>query len=79
MICLTVKLLTLEKVKKMCDIVSAYPIDIDVRCGSYVVDAKSFMGVMGLNLSQNLQLVLHTDDPAMSDSVVGALKEVGIL
>lgn len=78
MIYLTVRLFTLDNAKKMCDIIRGYSIDIDVKCGSYVVDAKSFMGVMTLDLCQELQLVLHTDDTNISDSLVDALKKVGI-
>lgn len=79
MVQLTITLLTLDKARRLCNILTAYPIDADVQYGSYVVDAKSLMGILGLDLSRELQLILHTDNPAISDSIISALKKDEVL
>ena len=35
---------------------------IDVLSGNYVVNAKSLLGVMSLNLSEPVEAVIHSDD-----------------
>ena len=41
--------------------------DCDLRSGNYVVDAKSIMGIFGLDVSRPLELVVHDDSTDLQD------------
>ncbi len=43
-------------------IINQYEYDVDVKCGSRIVDAKSIVGVLSLARSKVLELILHTED-----------------
>ena len=43
-------------------IINQYEYDVDVKCGSRIVDAKSIVGVLSLARSKDLELILHTDE-----------------
>jgi len=51
-----------EKVKDFVSIVSRYPFDIDLRCGRFVIDAKSLLGIFSLDLSKPLTLEAHSEN-----------------
>ena len=59
---------TLLDVQKFVNIVNRYSFDIDLTTGRYVVDAKSIMGILSLDLSKPIALEIHSDD-------CGALEE----
>ena len=48
--------------KKFVSIVDKLDYDVDLLDGSVVVDAKSLIGVMTMDLSEKLELRLHTDN-----------------
>ena len=52
---------SVEKVRKFVDIVSMRDEEFDLLCGRYVVDAKSILGVMSLDLAQPLTLKVYSD------------------
>ena len=52
---------SVEKVRKFVDMVSARDEEFDLLCGRYVVDAKSILGVMSLDLAQPLTLKIYAD------------------
>ena len=39
--------------------------DVDARCGSIVVDAKSLLGVLGFGMGKVLTLQVYGDDSSM--------------
>lgn len=51
-----------DNVKKFVSIVDKLDYDVDLLDGSVVVDAKSLIGVMTIDLSEKLELRLHTDN-----------------
>lgn len=51
-----------DNVKKFVSIVDKLNYDVDLLDGSVVVDAKSLIGVMTMDLSEKLELRLHTDN-----------------
>lgn len=59
---LTVKLGTIDSVKKFNYMATRQNFDIDIVSGRYNVDAKSLMGIFSLNLMEPIKVVLHTDD-----------------
>lgn len=44
------------------NIVSRFDCDVDLKCGSYIVDAKSIMGVFTLKSGRNLEMMIHEDN-----------------
>ena len=60
-----IKLNTIESAKEFCDIVSDSQyrnIDIDLTCGRYVIDAKSILGILSMDLTKILTVVFHDDN-----------------
>ena len=51
-----ITLSSISEVKDFVNIVSAYPCDIDLTSGRYVVDAKSIMGIFSLDLSKPIKV-----------------------
>lgn len=51
-----------DNVKNLVSIVDKLYYDVDLLDGSVVVDAKSLIGVMTMDLSEKLELRLHTDN-----------------
>ena len=50
---------SINDVKDFVNIVSKYPVDIDLTSGRYVVDAKSIMGIFSLDLSKPIKVDIH--------------------
>ncbi len=53
---------SIDEVKEFIAVVNAYQYDIDLRSGKYVVDAKSIMGIFSLDLSKQIDIIIHTAD-----------------
>ena len=49
-------------VKDFVTIVNDYKIETDLVVGRYLIDAKSIMGVLSLDLSQPLTVQIHSED-----------------
>lgn len=57
-----IKLNCIENAKEFCKITSSTPykdIDIDLQCGRYVIDAKSLLGILSVDLRKQMKLVFH--------------------
>ena len=59
-----IKLPLAENVKTFVNVVSRYPFDMDLRAGRYVVDAKSILGILSLDLAKPITLEVYADDCA---------------
>lgn len=70
-----IKLYGVEEVKKFVNTISQYEFDFDLTSGRYIIDAKSMIGIFSLNLKNDLTLVIHCDDKAVLDEVLGKLDE----
>ncbi|SFL18954.1 PTS HPr component phosphorylation site [Lachnospiraceae bacterium KH1T2] len=55
---------SVEKVKSFVKVISKFNADFDLTCGRAVIDAKSIVGVMSLDLSKPLDLEIN---PKKSD------------
>lgn len=53
---------TLDDVKKFVSVVSTKPYDIELLSGKYVVNAKSVMGVLSLDLTSPITMIANTDN-----------------
>ena len=67
----TILLQSIEDVKEFNRIVAVYDGDVDLVSGSYVIDAKSIMGIFSLDLSKPINIQVHGDNP---DSLIASLK-----
>lgn len=52
---------SIEKVKSLVNIVAQFEYDVDLISGRYIIDAKSIMGVFSLDLSEPIELIIHSD------------------
>lgn len=66
----TVKITTIDDVKKFVSTVMKFDYEIDLVSGRYAIDAKSIMGIFSIDLSKDLKLVAHTDDTAELESAL---------
>ena len=53
---------TVERVKEFVDITTSIDADMDLSSGRYVIDAKSIMGVLSLNLAKPIDFELHSSN-----------------
>jgi len=66
-----VKISGMNDVVRFVDIVNEFDCECDLCCGSYVVDAKSILGVVTLLGALNLELIIHSDK---TDEVLNIIK-----
>ena len=64
---------TLAKVKSFVNEVTKFDNEFDLVSGRYVVDAKSIMGIFGLDLTKPITLNIHTDENV--DKILDTLKD----
>lgn len=51
-----------ECVKDFVNVVSAYPYEVDLHSGRYVVDAKSLLGIFSLDLAKPIVCEIYNDN-----------------
>ena len=61
---INIKLPLAENVKTFVNIVNKYPYDMDLRAGRYVVDAKSILGILSLDLAKPIAMEVYADECA---------------
>lgn len=61
MVTVEILLNTMKDVKNFVAISGKYPFDIDLISGRYVVDAKSLMGILSLDLAKTICVEIHSD------------------
>lgn len=59
-----ISLNSIDKVKSFVNTISKFDSDFDLISGRYVIDAKSIMGIFSLDLSQPIELTIHSEDDA---------------
>lgn len=60
-----IKLDSIENAKEFCEITSSSSyknIDIDLQCGRYVIDAKSILGILSVDLMREMKVVFHGNE-----------------
>ena len=67
-----ISLNSIDKVKSFVNDITKFDYDFDLVSGSYVIDAKSIMGIFSLDLSKPIDLNIHAEDG--TDEVMAALK-----
>ncbi len=69
---LRIKLTSADDVKNFEQVVQKYPFDIFLRSDSYLVDAKSILGLFSLNLKRPLDVEIHSQN---CDALIEELAE----
>ena len=69
---------TIENAKELVDVTSKFDEEIDLVSGRYVVDAKSIMGIFGLNLLNPVTILIHTEDTKIANNLFLKLEKAGI-
>lgn len=67
MVKLRIKLATVEEAKEFNSIAEKQNFDIDITCGRQIVDAKSIMGVLSIDLTKDIWVVIHAEEPESRD------------
>ena len=74
---MTKVIIRLPSVKEVKDFVSAVSLcgcDIDIAADRYIIDAKSIMGILSLDLSKPLELRIISDDENEISDVLGKIE-----
>lgn len=66
---------SMDKVKDFVDVVSGFASDVDLESGRFMVDAKSILGIISLNLSKPLQVLIRdkSEEEKIKQSISGFL------
>ena len=57
-----IKLTSLDDVKGLVDASVSAPYEIDLSQGRYIINGKSQLGVLSLDLSSSIKLIIHCDN-----------------
>ena len=57
-----IRLSLVENVNNFVNIVTRYPVEMDLRAGRHVVDAKSILGIFSLDLTKPITLEIYSDE-----------------
>lgn len=70
-----VKIDTINKVKEFSDTISHFKEPVYLESGSYIADAKSILGIMGLNLLDKMKLVVEANDESAFDKITSSISK----
>ena len=62
-----ISLNSIDKVKSFVNDLSKFDVDFDLVSGRYVIDAKSIMGILSLDLSKAIELNIHAEGDALEN------------
>ena len=62
----SISLNSIEKVKSFVNEIAKFECDFDLISGRYIIDAKSIMGIFSLDLSQEILLKIHANEPEIT-------------
>ena len=67
---------TVKNVQKFVNIAVSFIEDIDLVKGRYVIDAKSIMGIFSLDVSDPVEVVIHTEDTARAEKLFKEVEDM---
>lgn len=70
-----VSLAVAQDVKEFVNVTQGSDVEILLKSGKYVVDAKSILGIFSLDLSKPLTVEIYSDD---CDDLLGKLKQFAV-
>lgn len=59
---INIKLSTIDDIRTLVDCATGCSYDVELSSGSYTIDAKSIMGIFGLDLSKQITMTVFSDD-----------------
>lgn len=62
-----IKLNTLDDANKLAAICGTFTEDIDIVVGRYIVDAKSYLGILSIGFSNEMDVIFHSNDVKMKE------------
>lgn len=68
-----ITLSSIDDVKVFVNEINMLPFDADLVSGRYTVDAKSIMGIFSLNLSQPIELAIHSDNDKACEKFISKI------
>ncbi len=71
---LTLKLDSIERIKKFNKTVSKYHCDFDLEQGRYYIDGKSMMGLLSLDLNSPIELHFQANEDE-EEQILGSLTD----
>lgn len=78
MVTFSILLQSVNDIKSFVNAAAALPCDVDVRCGKYLVDGKSIMGIFSVDLSTPVQVEVHgtnQEGEALRSAVISLVRE----
>lgn len=70
-----IELDNIDKIKRFIKEVNKCNYDLDLISGRYIIDAKSIMGIFGMDLMKPLTLDIHSDDKNEIDTLLLSIEE----
>lgn len=64
-----------EDIQKFVRITTSFSSDINVHKDSYIVDGKSILGLMSLDLTKPVEVMIITDEPINVNSFKAAMRQ----
>lgn len=74
-----IRLNTIEKVKKFISVVTFFDGDLVIESGKYVVDGKSIMGILSLDLNKDLVLKVFENVEGETEKLINKLNELELI
>ncbi|MFV0466504.1 MAG: HPr family phosphocarrier protein [Lachnospiraceae bacterium] len=65
---------SVEKIKNFCDVTNQFDIDVDVIAGHYMIDAKSILGILSMDLTEPIKFKIHTMEEAEADGIISEMQ-----
>lgn len=62
-----ISLNSIEKVKSFVHDITHFDCEFNLVSGDAILDAKSIMGIFSLDLTEELDLTIHTDDESLAE------------
>ena len=73
---LDVNIKDISQIISLVHVLSGLHGDFDLKCGHFIVDAKSILGMLSLDLRNPTKLIIHSDDAAVVNFVERELEEI---
>ena len=70
-----VNLNNIESAKKFVEICNYYQSDINVYSGRYIIDGKSILGILSLNLLNPVEVEIASKNDVEADSFINMMKQ----
>ena len=71
-----ISLNSIDKVKAFVNDITKFDTDFDLVSGRYVIDAKSIMGIFSLDVSDPVEVVIHTEDTARAEKLFKEVEDM---